>query len=116
MIAADISHALLDLTPVLQGKVIPFLDQHQDVSSWDKAVNSKGNDVCGDGSLLADRCESVDNSNHPYRGMTAVVLAHLAGNPNSDDIVRRLRNFYQGSREATGKLTLLVDYLKQHAK
>jgi hypothetical protein len=113
---ADISNAIVDLTPLAHGKIIPFLDQHQDVVSWDKAVNSPNNDVCGDSSMLTDRYDSVDNSNHPYRGMTAVVLAHLAGNPTFDDIIRRLRNFYQGSREATDKLTRLVDYLNQRTR
>jgi hypothetical protein len=113
---ADVNKAIAELTPLVHGKVIPFLDQHQDVASWDKAVNSTSNDVCGDSSMLTDRCNSVDNSNHPYRGMTAVVLAHLARNPNFEEIVRRLRDFYQGSMEATDKLTRLVDYLNQHTK
>jgi hypothetical protein len=110
--AADISSAILDLEPTVRERIIPFLDRHQDVMAWDKAVNSTSNDVCG-GGTLSDRCDSVDNSNHPYRGMTAVVLAHLAGNPDFEEIVRRLRDFYRGSSEATEKLTRLVDYLTQ---
>jgi hypothetical protein len=113
---ADISNAIVDLTPLAHGEIIPFLDQHQDAVSWDRAVNSNSNDVCGDSSMLTDRCNSVDNSNHPNRGMAAVVLAHLAGNPNFEDVVRRLRNFYEGSRDATDKLTRLVDYLNQRTK
>jgi hypothetical protein len=109
---ADILNAVLDLEPAVKGKIIPFLDQHQDVAAWDKAINSATNNVCGGGSLT-DRCSSVDSSNHPYRGMTAVVLAHQAGNPNFAEIVRRLRDFYKGSSEATEKLTRLVDYLAQ---
>jgi hypothetical protein len=110
--AADISNAILDLEPMVKEKIIPFLDRHQDVVAWDKAINSTSNDVYG-GGTLSDRRNSVDNSNHPYRGMTAIALAHLAGNPDFDEIVRRLRDFYKGSGEATEKLTRLVDYLTQ---
>jgi hypothetical protein len=69
--------------------VIPFLNQHQDIPSWDRAVHSNSNDICGNGTLLTDRCDSVDNSNQPYRGMHALILAHLAGNSHYEEIVNR---------------------------
>jgi hypothetical protein len=110
--AADISDAIRDLEPTVAREIIPFSDQHQDVVAWDKAVNSTTNNLFG-GGTLDDRCNSVDSSNHPSRGMTAVVLAHEAGNPDFEEIVRRLRDFYKESNEATEKLTRLVDYLIQ---
>jgi hypothetical protein len=110
---ADITEAVGGLIPLMQGKVIPFLKDHQDIAAWDKAVNSPENDVCGDSTLLADRCNSVDNSNQPYRGMHAVILARLAGNLDFDNIVGRLRARYGNWAEATEKLAQLADYLRR---
>jgi hypothetical protein len=110
---AEVSQAIHDLTPIIESQIIPFFDLHQDVVAWDKAVNSQSNDICGNSSLLADRCNSVDGSNQPYRGMHAVILACLAGNPAFEEIVHRLQEFFKGWDEATEKLTKLADHLKQ---
>src|SRR5262249_52321746 len=112
----DISIALHDVIPALREKAIPFLNQHQDVQAWNAAVNSESNNVCGDSSTLIDRCNSVDSSNHPYRGMHAIILSYLAGNTKFEVIVRCLQEFYKESMEAIDKLNRLVDYLKQHPR
>jgi hypothetical protein len=110
---ADISDAVDDLSPIIRTRILPFLNEHQDIAAWDKAVNSAQNDVCGDSSLLADRCSSVDNSNQPYRGMHAIILARLAGNSDFENIVGRLRARYGNWMEAADKLTRLADYLRR---
>jgi hypothetical protein len=97
----EIRAAVAELAPVIRDKILPFLDQHQDVATLDAALN--GDDP------------RIDTSDITSRTLHAVVLAHLAGNPRFEELVAR----YQAELEkfsALGKsrerLAQLVEYLR----
>jgi hypothetical protein len=62
-----------ELAPHLRDRIMPFLDAHQDAKSLDAVMNSEAG-------------ASFDQRNPPYRQMSSLILAHLAGNPRFDEL------------------------------
>jgi hypothetical protein len=97
----EIRNAVAQLAPIVREKIVPFLDEHQDVASLDRALNRGA--------------KSVDTSHHPYRGMYGIVVAKLAGNPDFDAIVERyLAEMSSMPAQDRDKFIRLVEYLKTH--
>jgi hypothetical protein len=69
----EIEEALAELTPIIRDKMIPFLDQNQDLKALDKIMNHAP--------------KPVDTMNQPYRSMGAITLARLTENPDFDRLV-----------------------------
>jgi hypothetical protein len=65
------------LNDILVKKIIPFLDAHQDVGRLDELLNGP------DG--------SCDIHCHPWRGMSAIIVAHLAANEAFPALVKKYR-------------------------
>jgi len=70
----DLTNAIAILGPIIETKVAPFLDNNRDVKALEQAMNAT---------------IPVDISYHPYRGMHAIILAHLVGQPGFDNLVAR---------------------------
>ena len=68
-----------ELAPHLRDRIVPFLDAHQDAKSLDAVMNSEAG-------------AAFDQTNPPYRQMSSLILAHLAGNPRFDELVARYEN------------------------
>ena len=97
--AQDIQNAIAVLEPVIHDRILPFLEKHQDIVSLDCMLN---------------RCiPSVDTSFHPYRGMSAIIAAKMAGNPEFERLVAQYANEMNAmptpDRE---KFNRLAEYLK----
>lgn len=95
---ADVANAFNVLSGVIQDKIIPFFDKHQDIQAIDGSVNS----------LMP----SIDITQNPSGAMHAVILAHLAGNKNYESIVAKHRDEMQLAQGASHPFNHLVDYLK----
>jgi len=108
----ELDAAIAALRPIVSDSIVPFLDAHKDVSEWDAAVNSPSNDIFGGSNRLSDRTASVDNSNQPYRCMTALVLAKLADNPEFETIAASSLEFFKNASHPLGLLTPLVTHLR----
>jgi hypothetical protein len=82
--------------------IIDFFNQHQDVKSLDASINSGA--------------AGFDQSSHPYRAMHAIILAHLANNPNFESLVsgfqEEARQWHEADRN---KFDRLVSYLRGHS-
>ncbi|HXT99378.1 MAG TPA: hypothetical protein VN903_00200 [Polyangia bacterium] len=96
----DVAAAVAELAPVLRDRVLPFLDAHQTVQSLDAVMNGPEG-------------RRFDRTNAPYRQMTGLTLARLAGNPRFDALVESARAEMRGLKpHGAAKLEALVAYLR----
>jgi hypothetical protein len=72
----DVAAAVRELDPHLRGRIVPFLDAHQDAKALEAILNS-------------DEGRSFDRTNPPYREMASLVLAHLAGSPRYPELAAK---------------------------
>lgn len=87
------------LNPIVRGKIIPFLDKHQDVQSLDNALHRS--------------TVPLDTSMHPYRGICGITIAKLAENPDFNLLVEKyLAEMHNLPANDRAKFIRLVDYLK----
>ena len=112
----DVLSAVATLRPVLEEKVLPFLDRHRDVVSLDQALHPTN--TASDGAAtpgaprrgglhaalarLAPRKadaapedpwepwrqerRALDSGSQPWRAMVRLAIAHLAGNPRFEEL------------------------------
>ena len=97
--ADDVTSVGREICKVVRDKVIPFLDRHKDAKSLDEAVNCTQ--------------PGLDITQDPAGSMEAVILAHLAGNPDFDAVVTKLRQRMELSPEADHAFNRLAAYLKE---
>jgi hypothetical protein len=95
----DIDKAAAVLSPIVREKIVPFMDTHRDVRALDEALH-RGS-------------KQLDSSFHPYRGMSGITIAKLAGNPEFDFLVEKyLAEMACKPEEDREKFVRLVEYLK----
>jgi len=95
----DIEQAANVLAPIVRERIVPFLDQHRDVQSLDKALHHGA--------------QQLDTSHHPYRGMSGITIARLAGNPEFDTLVAKyLAEMSSIPPDYRAKFVRLAEYLK----
>jgi uncharacterized protein YqcC (DUF446 family) len=70
---------------LLVDEMVPFLDAHQDVPSMDRAVNRQQ--------------PSIDMTVEPTSTQRALILAHLAGNPDFERLVDQTREKWSKSKD-----------------
>lgn len=98
MTAEDVAIVGGVLSTVIQDKVIPFLNGHQDIRTVDQAVNGEQ--------------PGIDITQNPSGAMHAAILAHLAGNKDFERIVVKRRTEMQLAPETAHPFNRLVEYLK----
>jgi len=70
----EIDSALSDLTTLINSKILPFLEQYQDVQSLDDAINRK-------------KLPGFDSTHPLSHAMHSIILAKLANNPSFSALV-----------------------------
>jgi hypothetical protein len=96
----DVASAGEILSSVIRVKIIPFFNEYENIQALDKAVN------CGQ--------PGIDFTQNPSGAMHRVILAHLAGNADSDRLVAKYRSDMQLAPDAAHPFNRLVEYLKTH--
>lgn len=86
------------LSELLRGRIIPFLDAHQDVRAVDRLMN-------GDEATF-------DMSAYPYKAWLGVIVAHLASATSLDFIEAKYRSVLSLPLEAEHPFNRLVSFLK----
>jgi hypothetical protein len=96
----EIDSALSDLTALINSKILPFLEQYQDVPSLDDAINRK-------------KLPGFDSTELLSHAMHSITLAKLAGNPSFSALVteyaKALENFHPADRERFDRLAASLD-------
>jgi hypothetical protein len=91
----EVDSALSDLTPLINSKILPFLEQYQDVQSLDDAMNKK-------------KLPGFDSTFLLHHAMHSIILAKLAGNPSFSALVaehaKSLANAQPADRERFDRL------------
>lgn len=91
----EIDSALSDLTTLINSKILPFLEQYQDVQSLDDAINKK-------------KLPEFDSTQPLSHAMQSITLAKLANNPSFSALVteykKSLENFHPADREQFDRL------------
>jgi hypothetical protein len=91
----EIDSALSDLTKLINSKILPFLEQYQDVQSLDDAINRK-------------RLSGFDSTQLISHAMASIILAKLANNPSFSALIaeytKSLENFPPPDRERFDRL------------
>jgi len=97
---AEIATALTDLGTVIQAKIMPFLDNYQDVRSLDTAMNT-------------NKVPGFDSSNLLMHAMHSVILARLNGSSLYrrlvDEYEKSLRNYVAAEKERFNQLVRSLD-------
>lgn len=86
----EIDAAIERAALLIEAKVFPFFDRYRTVAALDAAMNPEtpvSSDVPG---WSSDR-HAFNSTYHPRRGMSALIVAHLAGNPRIEDLAERYR-------------------------
>jgi hypothetical protein len=96
--AEDVAAVRTPLSSVIRNKIIPFFNEHTDVSALDRSVNSLQ--------------PGIDVTQNPSGAMNAVILAHLAGHRNLDSLVAKHRTDMELQPQAPHAYNRLVEYLE----
>lgn len=83
----EIDSALSDLTPLINSKILPFLEQYQDVQSLDDAINRK-------------KLPEFDSTQLLSHAMHSIILAKLANNPSFSALVKEYAKSFEDSQPA----------------
>ena len=100
--AEEVAAAARLLSPVIRERIIPFFDEYKDVKELDRGVNCQE--------------PGIDSTHFPWRAMHSIILAHLAGNKDFDDLVAKHRSTMQLSPETDHPFNKMVEYLKIHSE
>jgi hypothetical protein len=96
----SLARALADLIPLLERDVLPFLDAHQDLGSIDRLMNGANQELFA---LAAE----------PFHSMSSIIVAHLARNPDRDQLAEayRKRSWYGRGGQGREAYDRLVQFL-----
>ncbi len=98
----EIGAAISQLTPIINSKILPFLEQYQDVQSLDEVINRK-------------KLPGFDSSNLLSHAMHAIILAQLSGNVAFPALVaeyaKSLEKFQPADRERFDRLVAFLNDL-----
>jgi hypothetical protein len=95
----DIVAAVKQLAPTIEQKILPFLDRYKDVAAIDEMVNRLD--------------PSPDSTHMPVRGMTALTVARLAGNPDFEALAAKYLSDLRSAPPLVQKYTALIEHLRQ---
>lgn len=97
----EIVQAVQELTPVIQGKILPFFDEHQTVCDLDMKMNP-----------VTDNKPIMGPTIFPWKQCSAITLAFLSGNPNIEQLIDKyLEEMKVAPEKALRPYRELVDYL-----
>jgi hypothetical protein len=95
--AQAIRHSVAQLAPLLVRDVLPLLDAHRDLAGIDDLMNGS--------------CKSLfSHAAQPYHSMEAIIVAHLARNPQRDRLIAE----YRGQLKVGGELLAMYDQLAEY--
>lgn len=118
---------------VIRGQLLPYFDRYQTVAALDEALHGGGSEeeqrpqgwqgivarlrprpeAAATDEWLARR-QAFDSSGPPYREMTALAIARLAGNPRFEELVTRYRGQLVGLQPVDAqKFEQLVALLRE---
>lgn len=86
------------LSGVIRDKIMPFFNEHKDARALDRAVNIQQ--------------PGIDISQYPWKAMSSIILARLAGNKDYERLVAKHRTDMQLAPELAHPFNRLVEYLK----
>ena len=75
---AQLADALGSVATMVGERVVPFFDEYRDLAALNRGLNPPGADL-RELTWPPNRRAVFDGSNPPYRLMTGVITAHLAG-------------------------------------
>lgn len=108
---AEFANELSRLSAFIRKKALPFFDRYNTLEALDRAMNPEIPPPARNAAWDSNRF-AFDSTSHPYRGMRAVIIAHLVGNPRFEELLARyteeMHDFIPVERE---KFDKLVDYL-----
>jgi hypothetical protein len=98
---AESEPELLRLLPgvcaLVRDRVLPFFEEHQDIQSLNRGLNPPGSEGVFQRSWPSDRRAFAGD--RPYRAMTGVAVAYLAGDPRLSDLIAAYRSQLSGMHE-----------------
>jgi hypothetical protein len=111
---SELRARLVEVTKIIQDRVIPFFDRYQELSIIAAAANAE---PTPDPGLVGER-SLFHSGNQPYRNMSAITLAHLARLEIFGALVLRYQRelssvSHQSERD---KFDQLVQFLKKGEK
>ncbi len=103
---AELSNVQAKLSTVVTEKIIPLLNEVQDCLALDKLLNAESN--------LEPNVRRIpfDSSHHPAGAMSAVIVAHLAKNPDFEQIVSGFQQEMSLFDSSDDRFNRLVQYLR----
>jgi hypothetical protein len=95
----EVIAAVKQLAPIIQHKILPFLDHYKDVKAIDEMINELD--------------PSPDSTHMPVHGLTALVAARLAHNPRFEELAAKYLTPVRSDVPPAPKFTALVDHLRR---
>jgi hypothetical protein len=95
----EVVQAVKWLAPTIQQKILPFFDRYKDVKTIDEMMNR--------------RDPSPDSTHMPMRGLTALAVARLAGNPDFETLAAKILSPMHCEPPLAQKFTALIEHLRQ---
>lgn len=101
---AELPGVLEAMLGAMREKVLPFFDAHRDLASLNRGCNGAGDELAyepvGQDPYDGSDTRRFDASSVPRRQMTALVVAHLAGDPRVSTLLRAYTSQVSNCRAA----------------
>jgi hypothetical protein len=108
---SELAAVLPGVAAMVRERVVLFFEEYRDVASLNRGLNPAGAERCTQRAWPPDR-RTFDATNPPYRVMTGVVVAHLAGDPRLKKLIAAYRAQIAGiSEQDRQKFEEMVAYL-----
>jgi hypothetical protein len=120
----ELRSQLLEVSRIVQERVIPFFDRYQELPIIAAAANEAPppvvhpeNSAITIGMCIAGDRSQFASGNQPYRSMSAITLAHLARLENFDALVTRHQKELSPMRQTErDKFDNLVQFLRESGR
>ncbi|WP_020474756.1 hypothetical protein [Zavarzinella formosa] len=93
---SELAAVLPGVATLVRERVVPFFDEYRDVAALNRGLNPDGAERVMQPTWPPDR-RAFDASNQPYRAMTGVAVARLAGDPRWEQLVAAYRAQLSGA-------------------
>jgi hypothetical protein len=88
---SELAAVLPGFSAMVRERVVPFFEEYKDVSSLNRGLNPVGAERVTELAWPPDR-GAFDATNQPYRAMSGMAVAHLAGDPRVQELVIAYRS------------------------
>ena len=108
---SELEAILPSVLEMVRLRVLPFFDEYKHIEAVNRGLNPIGAEHTFQAVWPPDRC-AFDATNQPYRSITGVAVAHLAGDARLSDLIAAYRAQIQEAQESDRrKFENLVGYL-----